>query len=169
MCNLHLFHFSTRFLFYGLFLVFLWFISAGLYGCKGKVIAESETNFESNCWEIADTLELSFENSDTNQPVQLLTSVTFSEEDYPFRNIFLKMVVVSPSGMEDLVDYRYEVMDVAGNWFSNPSGGKVSFELPLAQTQRLREMGVYQFWVYQFMEGTTLCGVHKAGIFIKGE
>lgn len=140
----------------------LFFLLALLSSCDNS-LARQEQSFPDACWDLTDTLELVYENSDPNLKVQVVAPITFTE-DYSFNNLYLRMVAIAPSGQVSVLPYEYELMDVQGNWYGDVSGKKASFELPLSVNQVFPESGSYRFRIYHFMQSPELCGISKAGI-----
>ena len=147
---------------YGLIAVI--FLSVFLPSCSGPA-AETENEFDGDCWSMRDTVFLDFDNPDTSSIYQLYFPVTFTE-DYSYNNVYLHALVISPSGDQNLLPARFDLMDRQGNWFSDPSGDEIPFKLKMEDGLRFNQLGNYQVKFFHYMRDEPLCGVAKAGIVL---
>lgn len=133
-----------------------------LQSCQ-KHWAEIDHTFDAGCWETTDTLVLSFENTDTNQIYRLQFPVDVTE-DYPFNNIYLHALLTTPSGEQSVVPSEFKLSSNAGEWFSEPKGDIIPFQLSIADGLRFNQMGTYTVKLFHFMRDAQICGVSRAGI-----
>ncbi len=126
-------------------------------------LAETESEFDGDCWSLQDTVMLNFENTDTSSIYRLYFPVTFTE-DYSFNNVYLHAIVASPSGDVNLLPARFDLMDNLGNWYSDPSGDEIPFKLSVEDGLRFNQLGKYSVKLFHYMRDEPLCGVRKAGI-----
>lgn len=134
-------------------------------GCKGPV-TETSQDFEGACWQLTDTLSVSFEAPDPAAQYQVGLPITLNE-DYPYNNLHIRFEAVAPSGKSSVVPYEYELMDVEGNWYGEVSGSTAKFELPLSMGQSFAEEGTYTFRVWHYFQSSDLCGIPAAGITVR--
>ena len=127
--------------------------------------AEVDQDFEGKCWEMTDTLSLSFECKDTQQLYQVGFPLTLTDE-YPFHNIYLHAVLQAPSGDASVLPSEFVLTDPSGVWLSQPSGDQVHFQLNLPEVMRFNQLGEYKLKLFHFMRDPSLCGVADAGITI---
>ena len=133
--------------------------------CGGSHFAKTETQLENECWAASDTLDLSFENSDTSQAYQLYFPITFTE-DYPYNNLHLRAVVIAPSGEKNILPSRFDLAAPTGEWFSDPSGDEIPFTLNIGEGLRFTQQGTYTIRMYHYMRDNEVCGVRKIGMVV---
>jgi gliding motility-associated lipoprotein GldH len=133
-------------------------------GCS-KDWHSAEREFENRCWNVSDTLSLSFENTDTAAVYELAFPITVNE-DYPFHNLYLRVKLQAPSGDASIIPTEFVLADPNGSWLSEPSGDVVPFRLKVPEGIRFSQKGNYTMKLYHFMRDADLCGVEKAGIAV---
>lgn len=145
----------------------LWFGIGILIVCSGcsKHWQSAEKDFENKCWNVSDTLSLSFENTDTSAVYELSFPVTVNE-DYPFHNLYLHVVLNAPSGDASTIPTEFVLADPNGNWLSEPSGDVITFQLKVPEGIRFSQTGKYSLRLFHFMRDADLCGVESAGIAV---
>lgn len=137
---------------------------ASLSGCESH-FADEFYEFEDDCWSLKDTIKLNFNNSDTSAIYTLQFPLIFTEE-YPFNNIYLRAMITSPSGDQNILPAKFTLMDPIGNWNSSPDGGQIPFKLGIADGLKFNQQGGYSIKFYHFMQDDPLCGIQKVGILL---
>ena len=133
-----------------------------MLGCnKPQYSATSE--FETGCWQMQDTLQLSFDNQDTSQVYALWFPIVFNE-DYSFNNIHLRATLKPPTSPEVLLRARFALMDADGKWMTEKEGNTIPFDLQMSSGLRLNQIGEYKIRLYHYMRDSSLCGIASAGI-----
>ena len=145
-------------------LIVLTGLAAGITSC-GSSVAETEYEIDGDCWSSRDTVFLQFDNPDTSSIYRLYFPITFTES-YSYNNFYLHALVVSPSGDENLLPARFDLMDKQGNWYSEPSGDEIPFKLTVEDGLRFNQMGSYRVKLFHYMRDEPLCGVRSAGIVL---
>ncbi len=140
-------------------------LALSLFSCESS-LAETQTEFDGDCWSLSDTVSLDFENTDTSAIFRLYFPVTFTE-DYSYNNVYLHALVTSPSGDANLLPARFDLMDNMGQWFSQPSGDEIPFKLSVEDGLRFNQLGNYSIKLYQYMRDEPLCGVRSSGIVVE--
>lgn len=143
--------------------IMVWALAALVLSACGSATASESKEFASGCWSQADTIRLDFENSDTSQAYQLVFPIRF-DDDYKFRNIYLRLQVISPQGVAGDNAYNFDLMDEYGEWYTNFQGGGYKFRLDLPDAARLNQNGTYRFKLYHYMREERLCGISDVGI-----
>jgi gliding motility-associated lipoprotein GldH len=138
------------------------FALIGLSGCQ-KPFAAVERSFEGACWDMRDTLDLSFENADTSQVFQMWFPVVVTES-YAYNNLYLHVELTPPSGERSVLPARFPLTQADGSWNGEVSGKEAKFDLLMAGGIRLNQKGTYRVRCYHFMRDSVLCGVKSAGI-----
>ncbi len=127
---------------------------------------KAELELETQCWTVADTLELKFSNSDTSAVYQLYFPVVFLET-YPYNNVYLRAQVTSPSGDQNILPARFQLSAPNGEWYTEPSGEELPFDLGISDGLRFNQEGEYSIALYQYMQDENLCGVSSVGIVLE--
>jgi|GEM_PF-2081123 len=119
----------------------------------------TEKQFFNNCWHITDSLTFEIAHEGEGQTTQGITPKLQFLDEYPYRNIFLKCIVQSPSGqlLDTLIGDT--LIDPIGNWI----GDSLSRSLPTLQIP-LEEQGTYTCKVTQYMRDENLCQIRQASI-----
>jgi len=134
-----------------------------LAGCQSgsPELASVQDEFDPEVgWPYADSLLLSYSNTNTAQPVELLYGLAVTEA-YPYRNIWVQFLVEDPAGKQQHAKVEYVLAEADGTWNVSPSGGTVAFEAPLLQNIRFEQTGTYRIWVSHQMRTDTLVGVER--------
>jgi gliding motility-associated lipoprotein GldH len=138
------------------------FILGGLSACH-RPFASAEQSFEGECWPMGDTLDLSFNNEDTSQVLQLWFPLTLTEA-YSYNNIYLQAELTPPSGETSVLPARFPLAEADGTWLSDGKGAELKFDLLMSGGLRFNQKGNYRIRCYQYMRDSLLCGVKSAGI-----
>ena len=134
-----------------------------LSGCGPKPLAETQMHFQQDCWNIKDTLSVSFQATDPQKIYRLSFPIHFTE-DYSYNNIYLRARITTPEGEQSLLPTRFSLSDPIGNWYSTPQGDEVPFQLTIADGLQFNQDGIYKVDLFQYMRDKQLCGVRSAGI-----
>lgn len=140
-------------------------LAFALSSCEAP-LAETQEEFDGDCWSMRDSVSLIFENTDTSAIYRLYFPVTFTE-DYSYSNVYLHALVTSPSGDVNLLPARFDLMDKIGNWYSQPSGDEIPFKLSVEDGLRFNQLGNYSVKLYQYMRDEPLCGIRSSGIVVE--
>lgn len=126
----------------------------------------AEKQFEFECWALQDTFAFTYENPAPDAALSLDVSVDFLEE-YAFRNLFLKITAISPSGQRSDFLLNDTLQDDAGNWRVERGRSRypVVFSQPLDVA--LPEAGGWRFQVIQYMREDTLCEIAQVGVSLR--
>lgn len=114
----------------------------------------------------------------TNEPVfripveetSVSTDVSFSirtGSDYPFRNIYLFVNTLSPSGKSVTDTLQFYLADEKGNWLGKGVGDVHELKLPFRTNVFFPEKGVYQVKIQHGMRAGDLKGVYDLGIKVE--
>ncbi|MEM7037885.1 MAG: gliding motility lipoprotein GldH [Bacteroidota bacterium] len=133
--------------------------------CGESHLAHTSRAYDDACWAMTDTLDLVYHSTDTQKVHTLYFPITFTD-DYPNSNLYLRAIVRSPSGDENVLPARFDLMDAAGEWMGEPSGDEVELELNIGDGLRFNQEGDYTIRLFHFMRDTELCGVRKVGIVL---
>ena len=116
--------------------------------------------FEGNCWNSQDSLHFSVEIAQP-ESAKIAIHATYNE-DYSFRNLYLRLSLKSPTGKDTSFLVLDTLMDKMGKWRGN--SGK-THELAMdTLSLKLKEKGKYDLHISQYMRKDTLCGITSIGI-----
>lgn len=134
------------------------------WGCNSPHASVSQ-DFQGGCWNMSDTLDLSFENADTNQVYKLWFPLTLTGT-YTYNNIYLRAILIPPTGAPSILPARFALSAEDGTWLTEADGDEAPFDLLLSGAIRFNQKGTYQVRLLHYMRDSVLCGVKSAGITI---
>jgi len=144
-----------RYIFLGLFLFILLFSA-----CRKDNYSFSKEFAQAN-WITNDTLHF-VKKIDKSS---ILSTEIHYNDDYAFRNIYLKVFIQSPSGKWQDTLLCDTIMDNLGTW--RVERAENGYKIQMRQSLNLTEKGEYHFKMIQYMRKDTLVGVTKMGVNIQ--
>jgi gliding motility-associated lipoprotein GldH len=87
-----------------------------------------------------------------------------NNNDYPFRNIYLFVDVVSPTGVSVRDTVEYELSDLRGNWLGKRGSYWIDHRLFYRPTVMFTSTGNYEFSIRHGMRADTLPGIGAVGL-----
>ena len=120
---------------------------------------------EGGCWNVKDTLRLSFESLDTVNAYALSFPLTVSE-DYPYNNVYLQATLVSPSGDTAMIPAEFVLTGPSGAWLTEVNGDLATFQLNVGDAIIFKQSGKYAVSLLHYMREGELCGVQSVGVAI---
>jgi len=118
-------------------------------------------------WAYGDSLQLAFTLPDTSLPLQLRLAVSV-DEDYAFRNLWLKFRLVQPNGKSQPPTQTELVLaNELGEWYAEPEWGVYSFQSVLGRNIQLPDTGAYTLHLKHFMRPDTLAGVRAIQVWVQ--
>ncbi|MFK7925955.1 MAG: hypothetical protein AB8H47_28660 [Bacteroidia bacterium] len=115
---------------------------------------------ETSSWEVDDALDFSYDNVNAANKT-LVLDLAFSAE-YPYQNIWFKLLITDPQGQQSEVIFGDTLMDVAGVWLDQTDvGSTVDWQIQPQPTLELTQNGKYQFSLKQHMREESLEGVQS--------
>ncbi len=144
-----------------LFFLFIFF----LFACTRPKCYEKQ--FPEAGWEYADSLDFSFEITDTSAK-DLILSFSVNDE-YPYRNLYLQFRVIPPKGKKQSSLTNFILMNSEGKWYVSKSlfTEEYEFSKPVARNLHFPGQGKYVVRIIQFMRDDTLQGITKLKLCIK--
>jgi len=85
---------------------------------------------------------------------------------YPYRNIWLFVNTLSPTGKSITDTLQYMLADEKGKWFGKGFGDIHELDLPFRTGVYFREKGTYTFRIRHGMRDENLNGVYDLGLRI---
>lgn len=135
-------------------------------GCSRNTLYTDVTGIPSEEWSLNNVVEFKPEMTDTSS----ICNITFSIRtgaSFPFRNIWLFINTVSPSGKSITDTLQYNLADEKGKWYGHGFGDIHELELPFRTGIYFPEKGTYTFKIRHGMRVETLKGVYDLGLRIE--
>lgn len=137
-------------------------------GCNTGTVFDASTEIPKEGWHYKNRVRFEPVIEDTTYTYDIVIHLRTSQ-DYPFSNLFLLIHSISPDN--DTITRRKELTLALpdGKWLGKGKGPLVTFEIPVAENQRMKK-GKYVFELEQNMRTNTLKEVVDIGIRLqKGE
>jgi gliding motility-associated lipoprotein GldH len=135
-------------------------------GCRNNVTFTDSTAYRSETWNIENVTEFNPEISDTATIQNIFFNIRTGSA-YPFRNIWLFVNTVSPSGKSLTDTLQYLLADEKGKWYGRGIGDVKELNLPFRSGVWFPEKGVYHFKIRHGMRVENLKGVYDLGLRIE--
>ncbi|HVN59201.1 MAG TPA: gliding motility lipoprotein GldH [Bacteroidales bacterium] len=136
------------------------------WGCRKDVIFTDTYPLHSETWKIDDIAEFSPEISDTATIDNIFFTIRTGSA-YQFRNIWLFVNTVSPSGKRITDTLQYMLADEKGKPFGRGFGDVRELNLPFRTGVYFPEKGRYKFIIRHGMRTEDLRGIYDLGIRIE--
>jgi len=133
--------------------------------CSKDVVYTDSIAIPSEVWSLDNIPEFKAGISDTAS----LCNVNFilrTGTSYPYRNIWLFVNTVAPSGKSITDTIQYMLADEKGKWFGKGFGDIRELDLPYRTGVFFREKGTYSFIIRHGMRDENLKGVYDLGLRI---
>jgi len=133
--------------------------------CRRDVIYTDSRAIPSEIWSLDNIPEFKAGITDTAS----LCNVYFTLRtgtSYPYRNIWLFVNTVAPSGKSITDTLQYMLADEKGKWFGKGFGDIHELDLPFRTGVYFSEKGTYTFMIRHGMRDENLKGVYDLGLMI---
>lgn len=134
--------------------------------CSRNTVYSDIVNMPSEKWTLNNIAEYQPEITDTAGICSIIFSIRTSTS-YPFRNIWLFVNTISPSGLSITDTIQYMLADEKGKWYGKGFGDIHELPLPYRKGIYFPEKGIYTFRVRHGMRIETLDGVYDLGLRIE--
>lgn len=143
------------------------FICLGFESCKPEPMMEQIESVDDYSWNVNDRKSFEFEIKDTLISYDVFFHLR-TTSNYPFNNIFVLMLVTSPSGKTKKERYEFPLADASGKWYGKGLGDLYDFMLLNPNLSRLKfhEAGKYRFEVIQNMRSENLDAIVSIGLSV---
>lgn len=131
---------------------------------RGTYYADT-VKMDDEAWSMYDPGNFTCAIDDTATVYDITLSVRTST-DYPYRNLYLFVVTVFPSGTSVTDTIRGMVADEKGNWLGRGAGDLREVTIPYKSNVYFPENGEYHFRIIHGMRDTLLRGVYDIGMRI---
>jgi gliding motility-associated lipoprotein GldH len=135
-------------------------------GCSRNTLYTDVTGIPSEEWSLDNVVEFKPEMTDTSSICNISFSIR-TGASFPFRNIWLFINTVSPSGKSITDTLQYFLADEKGKWYGHGFGDIHELELPFRTGIYFPEKGTYTFKIRHGMRVETLKGVYDLGLRIE--
>ena len=146
-----------------LLMIFMFLLNSG---CRNNVIFTDSTIPTAGTWKIDNVVEFRPDISDTAS-IQNIFFTIRTGSSYPFRNIWLFVNTISPSGKSITDTLQYMLADEKGKWYGRGLGDLKELNLPFRSGVWFPEKGAYQFKIRHGMRTVDLKGVYDIGLRIE--
>jgi gliding motility-associated lipoprotein GldH len=137
-----------------------------LYSCNKDVIYTDSINIPSELWSLDYIPEFKPEISDTAAICNINLTIR-TGTSYPYRNIWLFVNTISPSGKSITDTLQFMLADEKGKWYGKGFGDIHEMDLPFRHSGVFfPEKGTYTFRVRHGMRNENLKGVYDLGLRI---
>jgi gliding motility-associated lipoprotein GldH len=135
-------------------------------GCRNNITFTDSAAFPSEIWKLDNVAEFNPEITDT-ATIQNIFLTIRTGSSYPYRNIWLFVNTISPSGKSITDTLQYMLADEKGKWFGRGFGDVKELKLTLRAGVWFPEKGQYQFKIRHAMRTEVLKGVYDIGLRIE--
>jgi gliding motility-associated lipoprotein GldH len=146
-------------------LLFLISLLLPTMGCNKDVLYSDSVTIPSEVWQLDFIPEFSTPITDTASICNIYLTVR-TGTSYPYRNIWLFVNTVSPSGKSITDTLQYMLADEKGKWFGKGFSDIHELDLPFRTGVYFREKGNYTFRIRHGMRNENLKGVYDLGLRI---
>jgi gliding motility-associated lipoprotein GldH len=132
----------------------------------GYVLYDKSKPIGDHSWQLKDKKEywLEVPTKPTTYKLSLNLRIT---NDYPYSNLFILFRTLGPQKEFSTRRLEFKLANSAGDWLGSGSGNIFTFRIPITDTLRFRNLGVYKFEIEQNMRDNPLRGVVDIGLRIE--
>jgi gliding motility-associated lipoprotein GldH len=137
-----------------------------LWACRPNSWS-AHKSFPQNIWAYTDSviIEPIIEDTSSTHSTEIKINL---KENYPFRNLFIREVITTPSDSSFVRIQEFQLMNEEGVWIQKPDiFGKIEFTLPLLSGIKFREKGTWKISCKQYMRTDSLEGVEEVSWILK--
>jgi gliding motility-associated lipoprotein GldH len=121
----------------------------------------AQKSFSQNSWLYSDSLVIEPIIEDTTSMHSTEIEISL-EENYPFRNLFIREEITTPSDSSFVRIQEFQLMNEEGIWIQKPDIlGNIKFTLPLLSGIKFREKGKWKISCKQYMRTDSLEGIKE--------
>jgi len=147
-------------------LLFIPLLMLYMYGCRQINHFSAAEQIPESGWQISNRIGFDVEITDTLSAFDIFFTLR-NNNDYPFRNLYLFITVVSPEGYAIKDTLEYQLSDEKGNWFGSGLGDIHDLTVPFKRDVLFPESGSYRFIIEHGMREEELKGIIDIGIRIR--
>lgn len=141
-------------------------LAFSLFACQSNVHYEKSYSFDQAIWSHVDTLDFTFQITDTTQLFDIALDVEHAT-DFPMQNLYVQFYTQFPSGQRLSKLVSLELADKAGVWFGSCNADDCQVRIPLQNGAFFNEPGSYTITVEQYTRQADLRGVQSMGLALE--
>ncbi len=149
---------SKKYFFSLLFLLPLFLIN-----CGESYLFEKTYEIEKGAWQYENTLDYSFEITDTTKVYNLLLEVGHSL-DYSYQNCYFKIYTQFPSGEKSEQLLSIDLADGIGRWQGDCNNKSCTILLDIQKQAFFNALGTHTITLEQYMRKNPLKGIESLAI-----
>ena len=132
-------------------------------GCGENYVYDEMHEIEKRAWNYEDTLDYTFEITDTTKIYNLLLEIDHTK-DYAYQNCYFKIYTKFPSG--ERVDQLLSVdfADKIGQWHGDCGSNSCTILVDLQKGAFFNALGKHTITLEQYMRKNPLEGIHSLAI-----
>ncbi len=135
-------------------------------GCSNNVTFTDSVAFRDETWKLDNVVEFKPEIADSSTIHNIFFTIRTGSA-YPYRNIWLFVNTISPSGKSITDTLQYMLADEKGKWTGRGFGDIKELNLPFRAGVYFPEKGTYHFSIRHGMRIGDLKGVYDLGLRIE--
>jgi len=135
----------------------LTFITIAFLGCDSHLVDESK-EIPNNIWTYENGLDFQFSVADTSKRYNLVLEIDHTT-DYPFQNLYLKIVTTYPNGksVDDILSV--DLADKSGRWYGKCNSHNCKTTIDLQKNTFFKTPGKHTITFFQNTRKENLEGV----------
>lgn len=141
-------------------------LALAFFACEPKAHFQQSYSFENDTWPYADTLNFTFQITDTTDLFNIALDVDHATT-FPFQNLYVQFHTAFPSGLRLSKLVSLELANKAGVWFGRCNADDCQVRIPLQNDAFFNELGEYTITVEQYTRKQDLPGVSSVGLAIE--
>lgn len=126
--------------------------------CNNNVVFEQEQKIQGARWNYADTLNFSFDISDTTFLYNLYLDFDCLDS-FPHQNLYLRLHTLFPDGKRAQKLRSFELFDAGGNPLAKASGHEFNLHTMLQENAFFKLPGTYHITLEQYGRTDALPGI----------
>lgn len=132
--------------------------------CSEPVFVKQELPLNTGSWPYNEVLESNFTIEDINKKYNLFLDIEH-EKDYPFQNIYCKIITQFPDGKKTEQILPINFADNKGIWYGK-CGKQCKLRVVLQEQVSFKLMGDYKIIIEQYSRKNDLEGIHSLSFII---
>ncbi|HNL37825.1 MAG TPA: gliding motility lipoprotein GldH [Saprospiraceae bacterium] len=134
--------------------------------CNNNVIFEQEQKIQGARWNYADTLNFSFDVSDTTFLYNLYLDFTYLDS-FPHQNLYLRLHTLFPDGKRAQKLRSFNLFDPSGNPLGKSSGHEMTLQTMLQENAYFKLPGTYTITLEQYGRTDALPGIQAVSMRVE--
>lgn len=137
-----------------------------LLSCDSNKFFEEYQSIPERNWKQFDIVEFEVTSTDTIARYNCFIELR-NTESYKYRNLFVFLDIVSPSGQQQRDTLECLLADINGKWYGNTAGNLIDNKVWFKTDYQFTELGKYSFQFQQAMREDPLQEISDFGLRIE--